>query len=163
MPDELVVILGAEASMLVFITTMTFRAKRMDVLSGRFFERPVVTTAGNRHSPQWVRRYAHHLHRLTRTWIDVARIGRPDLSQWLGLTGGLRSSLQTKLPRSWFVARSARPASPLAGTTDRPSFPEAGRRLSAVGHAASAPSAPALGALSLRLAKVQRSLNARAA
>lgn len=56
MQDELVVILGAEASMLIFITTMTLRAKRMDVLSGRFFERPVISLAGNRHSPQWVRR-----------------------------------------------------------------------------------------------------------
>lgn len=42
MPDELVVILGAETCLLVFTMTMTLRARRMDVLSGRFFERPVI-------------------------------------------------------------------------------------------------------------------------
>lgn len=40
MPVELLVILGAEASILGFVAAMTLYAKRMDVLSGRSFERP---------------------------------------------------------------------------------------------------------------------------
>ncbi|MEY9183922.1 hypothetical protein ABIG06_005497 [Bradyrhizobium sp. USDA 326] len=39
MASELMVILGAEVTMLVFVAIMTLRAERMDVLSGRFFER----------------------------------------------------------------------------------------------------------------------------
>lgn len=96
MPNELIVILGAEACLLVFTMTMTLRARRMDVLSGRFFERPVISPAGNRYSPQRVRRYAHDLLRLTRTWIDVDRIGRSDFSQWRSLARSLRSSCEDR-------------------------------------------------------------------
>lgn len=161
MPDELIVILGAEVCMLVFTMTMTLRARRMDVLSGRFFERPVVSPAGNRHSPQRVRRHAYDLLRLTRTWIDVDRIDRSDFSKWRGLARSLRSSFQTKL-RS--TARSRRPPPSVTGTPGRQTaFPEAGRRADARGLTASAPSARALEALSLRLEEVQRSLNARPA
>lgn len=35
MPDELLVILGAEAAILVFMAAMTLHARRMDVRSGR--------------------------------------------------------------------------------------------------------------------------------
>lgn len=165
MPNELIVILGAEACMLVFTMMMTLRARRMDVLSGRFFERPVISPAGNRYSPQRVRRYAHDLLRLTRTWIDADRIGRSDFSQWLGLARSLRSSFQTKLRKPFrFIARSRRPPPCVTGTLDRQAAsPEAGRSADARGHIASAPSARALEAVSLRLGEVQRSLNARPA
>lgn len=166
MPDELVVILGAEACLLVFTMTMTLRARRMDVLSGRFFERPVISAADNNHSPQWVRRYAHDLLRFMRTWIDVDRIDRSDFSQRLGLPRSLRSSFQTKLRRPFrFAARSRRPPPSVTGTPGRQAaFPDAGLGADARGYtASSAPSARALEALSLRLGEVQRSLNARPA
>lgn len=54
---ELVVIVGAEACVLVCIMAMTLRARRMDVLSGRFLQRPMVSPAGNRHSLHWIRSY----------------------------------------------------------------------------------------------------------
>lgn len=165
MPDELVIILGAEACLLVFTMTMTLRARRMDVLSGRFFERPVISPAGNRHSPQRVRRHAHDLLRLTRTWIDLGRIDRFDFSQWRGLARSLRSSFQIRLRKpSRVTARSRRPPPSVTGTPGRQAaFPEAGRRADARGHTALVPSARALEAPSLRLGEVQRSLNARPA
>lgn len=63
MADELMVILGAEVTMLIFVATMTLRAKRMDVLSGRFFERGatgkpppiwVQTCRGTQNAGRWV-------------------------------------------------------------------------------------------------------------
>lgn len=66
MLDELVVILlGAEASVLIFITAATLRAKRMDVLSGRFFEQAATSPADN--PPLSVRDYARDLLRRART------------------------------------------------------------------------------------------------
>lgn len=49
MPDELLVILRAEATMLVFMAAMTLYAKRMDVLSGWSLERSGVSPTGNTH------------------------------------------------------------------------------------------------------------------
>lgn len=48
MLDELVVILGTEVSLLTFIAVMTLRVRRMDVLSGAFFEQSAIPPAGNR-------------------------------------------------------------------------------------------------------------------
>lgn len=56
MPDELLVILGAEATILVFVAAMTLHARRMDVLSGRSFERSVASPTGNRHPLRPIRR-----------------------------------------------------------------------------------------------------------
>lgn len=124
MQDELAVILGAEASMLVFITTMTLRAKRMDVLSGRFFERPVVSPASNSHAPQWVRGYAQDLSRFARTSISVAKIPAK-LWQWPGQTGSVQSSLRTRLRISSRLvgAHRRRPVTPVAhATVAKPHF-----------------------------------------
>lgn len=161
MPDELIVILGAEASVLIFVTTMTLRAKRMDVLSGRFFERPVVSHASNSHSPQWVRGYAQDLSRFARMWISVAKIPAK-LWQWLGQTGNVQSSLRTKLRiPSQLVAQWRRPGAPVADAPGRQAaFLGASRTPGARGYVAPAPSARALEA---SLAEVQRSLNARSA
>jgi len=49
MPVELLVILGAEASLLGFVAAMSLHARRMDVLSGRSFEHPHVFPRENRH------------------------------------------------------------------------------------------------------------------
>lgn len=49
MPVELLVILGAEASILGFVAAMSLHARRMDVLSGRSFEHPTVSARGNKH------------------------------------------------------------------------------------------------------------------
>lgn len=48
MPDELVVILGVEAAVLLFVAAMTLHARRMDVLSGRFFETAAASPAHSR-------------------------------------------------------------------------------------------------------------------
>lgn len=56
MPDELLVILGAEATILASVAAMTLYAKRMDVLSGRSFERSVAPPTDNGHPPRPVRR-----------------------------------------------------------------------------------------------------------
>lgn len=64
MPGELLVILGAEASILVFVAAMTLYAKRMDVLSGRSFERSVVSSTDNRHPLRSIRRKPRDLLRL---------------------------------------------------------------------------------------------------
>lgn len=64
MQDELLVILGAEATILASVAAMTLYAKRMDVLSGRSFERSVASPADNgprplRRTPRdlmWLRR-----------------------------------------------------------------------------------------------------------
>jgi hypothetical protein len=45
MLEELLVILGAEAALLVFVTAMTLHVKRRDVLSRRLFKRPAVSPA----------------------------------------------------------------------------------------------------------------------
>lgn len=49
MPVELLVILGAEASILGFVAAMSLHARRMDVLSGRSFEHAIVPPRENRH------------------------------------------------------------------------------------------------------------------
>lgn len=61
MPIELLVIVGAEASILGFVVAMTLRAKRMDVLSGRSLERPVIPARRDRHSLRPIGRRARDL------------------------------------------------------------------------------------------------------
>jgi hypothetical protein len=76
MPEELLVILGAEAALLVFVTAMTLHIRRMDVLSGQPLERPAASPAGERFSLRSVRARTWDLLRLTR-WVGVARIKPP--------------------------------------------------------------------------------------
>jgi hypothetical protein len=70
--NELLVILGAEASLLVFPAAMTVYAKRMDVLSGRSFERSVVSPTNDRHPLRPFRRESRDLLLLIRRLIDLA-------------------------------------------------------------------------------------------
>ncbi|BBO05429.1 hypothetical protein CO683_39845 [Bradyrhizobium ottawaense] len=61
MPIELLVIVGAEASILGFVVAMALRAKRMDVLSGRSLEQPVISARHDRHAPPPIGRRARDL------------------------------------------------------------------------------------------------------
>lgn len=106
---ELLVILGAEASLLIVVAAMTLHARRMDVLSGRSFERSVVSPTGTRH-PQPGRRHARDLLGLIRRWIRVAATGRSNLLRQPDLARRLRSVLQTRPQTpSWLMTRSRRP------------------------------------------------------
>lgn len=68
MPDELLVILGAEATTLSSVAAMTLYAKRMDVLSGWSLERSGVSPTGNTHPPRSIGRNPRDLRRLIRRW-----------------------------------------------------------------------------------------------
>ncbi|MFK4539650.1 hypothetical protein ABIA00_007833 [Bradyrhizobium ottawaense] len=61
MPIELLVIVGAEAAILGFVVAMALRAKRMDVLSGRSLEQPVISARRDRHPPRPIGRRARDL------------------------------------------------------------------------------------------------------
>jgi hypothetical protein len=112
MPDELFAILGAEAALLVFLAAMAVHAKRMDVLSGRHFERLAVSATGNGPPPLSVRAHARNLLRLARkwartrartlirTWGSVAKIAPPSLSQWRDPIRSSQSSLSNEGDRA---------------------------------------------------------------
>jgi len=95
---ELLVVLGAEASIFVFVAAMTLHARRMDVLSGRFFATPAAlpTVGGDLSGPP-----RGICSNLTRSRSHVARM-------MLLILRRLRWSLRMR-PRlpSWFVARPA--------------------------------------------------------
>lgn len=95
MPGELLVILGAEATMLVFVAAMTLHAKRMDVLSGRSFEQSVVSPTGNRHLLRSISRKPRDLLRLIRTWNGLTAFDPPNLLRRFYITRMPRSDLQT--------------------------------------------------------------------
>lgn len=108
--NELLVILGAEASLLVFPAAMTVYAKRMDVLSGRSFERSVVSPTNDRHPLRPFRRESRDLLLLIRRLIDLA-ISRdgPTLPERRG-----RAFRQTAVPPR-VVRRTLRPAAARRG------------------------------------------------
>ena len=92
---ELTVILGVEAAVLVFVAAMNLRARRMDVLSGRFFETPAASP-GRSGWTRSIRAPARHLQQLTRSWARVARMMLMNL--WPSRAGArrLRSRLQAR-------------------------------------------------------------------
>jgi hypothetical protein len=92
MPDELLVILGAEAAILVFVAAMTLHARRMDVLSGRSFERSVVLPVENRHPSRSICRRPRVLLRLIRRWGNLTTFAPPNLLPQSDIT---RTSPQT--------------------------------------------------------------------
>ncbi|GMO46307.1 hypothetical protein TM239_65940 [Bradyrhizobium sp. TM239] len=61
MPIELLVIVGAEASILGVVVAMALHARRMDVLSGRSLEHPVISARRDRHPPRPIGRRARDL------------------------------------------------------------------------------------------------------
>jgi hypothetical protein len=93
---ELLVTLGVEALILVFVAAMTLYARRMDVLSGRTFEKSVVARLDNEHPPRSLRRRARDLLPLIRRWFSV-----PAPDQW----NGLRWPDLVRTPRSRHQSR----------------------------------------------------------
>lgn len=113
MPEEFLIILGAEAALLAFTAAMTLHAKRLGVLSGMRFERPAVSTAGNRRPTRPVRAQAWNVPRWARTWsrtlqeFGAASPGSPH--RGLILIGGPRPSFRTRAQSlSSLVASSRR-------------------------------------------------------
>ena len=135
MPDELLVILGAEATVLVFVAAMTLHARRMDVLSGRSFERSGVSPTGTWHGSQWLGRTAHSLLRLIRRWRGRAAFAPANLLRRPDITR-LRQSVLPN-PTAGFippVTRIRRPAPPAAAASSRPAvFSQADRNTGAPG------------------------------
>jgi len=161
MPDELLVILGAEATILVFVAAMTLYARRMDVLSGRSFEQSEVSPTGIWHRSRSLRRTAHGLlRRLTRRWRDRTRFAPANLLQRPDITR-LRQSLLPN-PTAGFVpplARFRRPATPAADASGRPAVFSEPDRNAAPRRSGVDPERM----LSCAAAEIQRSLNARSA
>ena len=136
MPVELLVILGAEASILGFVVAMSLRARRMDVLSGRSFEHPIVSPAGNEHPARSSHRRARDLLQLIGRTIS-SRSFHPISSGPL-MTSMLRPILQT---RSQTPARvetgPSRTGRPTPFARDRPAEPSGpGRNTDAQGKGA---------------------------
>lgn len=128
MPDELLVILGAEAAILVFVAAMTLHARRMDVRSGGSFERSVVLPVGNRHPSRSIRRRPRVLLRLIRRWGNLTTFAPPNLLPRSDIT---RTRPQTP---SRLVTRFRRPDTPAADACGRPAvLSEAGRNADAQG------------------------------
>jgi len=106
MPVELLVILGAEASILGVVAAMTLHAKRMDVLSGRSFERPIVSPGGNRHPGRSPHQTVRNLVKLTGRWAISARPFHR-ISCSASIAGMLRRILQIGAQtRVWFGTRA---------------------------------------------------------
>lgn len=106
MPEELLVILGAEAILLVFVTAMTLHLKQTDVLRGlhrpaarRFDGRP------NSSSPSSIRARVGALLPLTKTWMGVGKLAPANLRR---LLGSAQSSLTKAQELSTLVARAWR-------------------------------------------------------
>lgn len=136
MQDELLVILGAEATILVFVAAMTLYARRMDVLSGRSFQRSVVSPTGNRHPLRSIRQKPRDLLRLIkRRWGDLTTFAPLNLLRRPAITRAPRWGVQTR-PQSPSrrVTRFRRPATPAADSSRRPALlSEAGRNAGAQG------------------------------
>lgn len=135
MIGELLVILGAEATILVFVAAMTLYARRMDVLSGRSFERSTVSPASNRHLSQSIRRKPRQLLRLIRRWRDFTTLAfsPSNLLRHPGITRAPRSGLPNQIADSVPPATQfRRPPTPAADPSDRPAMlSEAGRNAGA--------------------------------
>lgn len=121
MPDELLVILGAEAIILAFVTAMTLYARRMDVLSGRSFERSLVSPTGNRHPSRSMRRKPRDLLRLIRRWGDFTTFAALNILRRPDITRTQRRGFQIRPQTpSRRVMRFRRPGTPAADASGRP-------------------------------------------
>jgi hypothetical protein len=108
MIDELLAILGVEAALLVFIATMTLRQRQMDVLSGRYFERPLVPPDDGSDRPRRIPARARALRGGTKTSAATARIQLCRFSPRAGLRRTLRRVLQRVMIRSRGSSRQDR-------------------------------------------------------
>lgn len=128
MPVELLVILGAEASILAFVVAMSLHTKRMDVLSGRSFEHPIVAPEGNRRSARSPDQEARDLMRFTGRWASIHSLRQ--ISSGTPINRMLRRILpiwpQTPVLSETRARGTGTPAPP--GASDRPAvLSEAGR------------------------------------
>lgn len=114
MSIELLVILGAEASILVFVAAMNLHAKRMDVLRGRSFEHPIFSPRGNKHLARSSHRMGRDLLRLIGGWTISSRSFHP-ISCGAPITRMLQRILQTGTQTP-----SRRTGTPAPGSRDRP-------------------------------------------
>jgi len=135
MPVELLVILGAEASILGYVAAMTLHAKRMDVLNGRSFEQPIVSPERNKHLPWSLPRKARdHLLRLSRRWRDLIAYVPPDLLRHVDITRMRRRILRARLRTPFrFETSFRRPRKPAADGSGPPVLSEASRKTGAQG------------------------------
>lgn len=133
MPVELLVILGAEASILGFVVAMSLHTKRTDVLSGRSFEHPVVPPGANRRPARWRDQEA----RDTRWWPASSRSFR-QISFGTPITRVLRRILPIwPLTRVRSEARARATGTPAPGACDGAALlSEAGRDTDAQGKGA---------------------------
>lgn len=108
MPEELLVILGAEATLLVFVTAMSLYRKRMDVLSE--LHRRAARGGAGRHSkpsPHSIRARAWVLLSLPKAWTGTGRLTQQSLAAaW---KRPIKPDRGAKAARP-FVARFWRPA-----------------------------------------------------
>lgn len=129
MPEELLVILGVEATLLVFVTAMTLHRKRTDVLSG-LHRRAARRSAGrhNKHSAHSIRADARAWLSLPTTRIGIGRLIPANL--WR-LLGSARSGLTKVRKLSTLVVRSWRPEAPRATPSGSRRIAGAGRQFGA--------------------------------
>ena len=122
MPVELLVILGAEASILGVVAAMTLHAKRMDVLSGRSFERPIVSLGGNRQPRCSPHQKVRSLLGATGRWAISARPFHR-ISCGASIARMLRRILQIGAQtRVWFGTRARWANTPARRACDRPAL-----------------------------------------
>ncbi len=133
MPVELLVILGAEASILGYVAAMTLHTKRMDVLNGRSFEQAIVSPERNKHLPWSLPRKARDLLRLSRRWRDLIAYVPPDLLRHVDITRMRRRILRVRLRTPFrFKTSFRRPRKPAADGSG-PVLSEASRKTGAQG------------------------------
>jgi hypothetical protein len=97
MPEELLIILAAEAVLLVFVTAMTLHVGRMDVLKGRSLKRAPGALTRNMRSQGSIGARVRDSMRLTGRWPGVARSKIFELSRRPGPIRGTRTNLRTKV------------------------------------------------------------------
>ena len=97
MPEELLIILAAEAVLLVFVAAMTLHVGRMDVLKGRSLKRAAGALARSMRSQGSIGARVRDSMRLTGRWPGVARSKIFELSRRPGPIRGTRTNLRTKV------------------------------------------------------------------
>jgi hypothetical protein len=97
MPEELLIILAAEAVLLVFVTAMTLHVGRMDVLKGRSLKRAAGALTRNMRSQGSIGARVRDSMRLTGRWLGIAKTNMLWLSQRLGPIRSARTILRAKV------------------------------------------------------------------
>lgn len=123
MPSELLVVLGAEATILACVAAMTLYARRMDVLSGRSIERSLVSPTGSRHPSRSIRRMPRDLLRLIRRWGELTTLAPRNLWQRSDIPRTSRLGLQARSQTpSRLVTRFRPSGTPAGDASGRPAL-----------------------------------------